>query len=324
MQISALYHPTQIVLLDDDAEFINSLSLAMSDQFKCQLFTTPVQAQQFLLNNHSWQNALKAQYLQLQEEEFSKFSVDIEISNIHQEIFNSKRFERAGILVVDYDMPSQNGLEVARMLKSRIPLKVILLTGEADQHTAIAAFNRREIDRFILKSDPNYHEQLIRYINELQHDYFAELSTAILEPLLIQKDHPLQDNHYQKLFQDAKAKHQALEYYLLDQSGSFLMLNANGEPTWLIVRTPADIELFYDMAATEKSVPKKILASLANKTKLVCLPPESLVIPAFKDWVIQDAIQLPDREMYYCIVEGWYTQNPCQTITSYQSFLEGI
>jgi CheY-like chemotaxis protein len=323
MHIPALYHPTQIILLDDDAEFLNSLSLALADEFKCQTFTSPQLAQQSLLTNHNWQNALKAQYVQMIAEEFSKFSVNIEISHIHQEIFNRKRFERTGILVVDYDMPVLNGLEVARSLKSKLPLKIILLTGEADQNTAITAFNNREIDRFLLKSHPDYHAQLIRYINELQGDYFAELSNAVLEPLLIQEGHPLQDNHYRALFQSIKAKYQIIEFYLIDESGSFLMLNAKGEPTWLIVRTLNDMELFYDMAAIERKVPKKILTCLANKTKLICLPPQSQVIPPFKDWIIQDATQLPDCEIYYCVIHGWYYNNyPSQPITSYQSFLD--
>ncbi|HVV67818.1 MAG TPA: response regulator [Gammaproteobacteria bacterium] len=324
MHIPALYHPTQILLLDDDAEFINSLSLSLADQFKCRLFTSPELAQQFLLDNHHWQQALRAKYVQMNEEEFSQFSVNIEIFNIHLEMFNPKRFERAGILVVDYDMPSMNGLEVARILRSKLPIKIILLTGEADQNTAVEAFNQREIDRFLLKSHPDYHTQLVRYINELQQDYFAEISAAVLEPLIVQENHPLQDNHYRELFENLKIKHQIIEYYLLDDSGSFLMLNTNAEPTWLIARTPADMALFYDMAAIERKIPKKILASLANKTKLICLPPDSRVVPPFSDWFIQDATSLSDGKIYYCVIVGWYGHNSLsQPITSYHTFLGG-
>ncbi len=320
--IPALYHPTTLMLVDDDPEFLVTLSLTLSDQFKCELFTDHQDAEQYLFQHNTWP-AFKARYLQIDYQDLYRFTVNIEIAKIYQEAWNQQRFARTAILIIDYDMPGMNGLELARRLKSKFPLKVILLTGEAEQQTAIDAFNRGEIDRFLLKSIPDCSERISQFIHELQWDFFQELSTAVLEPLISQAGHTLQDKHFHALFQQVLREREIVEFYLLDESGSFLLLDSQAQPTWLLVRTAADMELFYDMAATgEPDVPNALLKALKNRKKIVFLPLQLTTVPDYEEWLVYDAIQLADQEIYYCIIHGWQNSKQIsEKISSYSAFL---
>ncbi len=323
--IPALYHPTTLVLVDDDLEYLATFSLTLSDQFKCQLFTDYQDAEQYLSLHNTWPESFKTRYLQIDYQDLYRFSVNIEIAQIYQEAWNRQRFTRTAILIVDYDMPGTNGLELARRLKSKLPLKIILLTGEADQQTAIDAFNRGEIDRFLLKSVPDCSERLAQFVHELQWDFFQELSTAVLEPLISQASHPLQDAHFHSLFHRILREQEITEFYLLDESGSFLLLNTEGQPTWLLVRTLADMELFYDMAEMEEpDVPKAFLKALKHRKKIVFLAPQLTTVPPCEEWLVYDATQLADQEVYYCIVHGWENRSQINAkVFSYSEFLQG-
>lgn len=266
--IPALYHPTTLVLVDDDPEFLTTLTLTLSSQFKCHMFTVPKKAEQFLTHHHAPFQSMKSRFLNIDYQDLGRFSVNIEIAQIHQEVWNRQRFSRTAILIVDYDMPSMNGLELIRRLKSSLPIKAILLTGEADQQTAITAFNHGEIDRFVSKSAADCNERTIQYIYQLQWEYFRSLSNAVLEPLIAEGSHPLQDVHFQALFQRIMREQKIIEFYLLDESASFIMLNTQGQPTWLLVRTEVDMELFYDIANMEEDVPENVLEALRKKEKL--------------------------------------------------------
>ena len=318
-----LYHPTTLILLDDDSVFLSSLSLALSSQFKSRCFTVPEEAQHFLINAHSQQNYLRNKYLQIDNQDWSRFSINVEIASIYREVFNPDRFNKTCILVVDYDMPTTNGLDLARSLKAQMPIKIIMLTGEADQETAVTAFNNKEIDQFLLKSRRDYHEKLLHYIHQLQLEYFTEISAPITAPLNPEGNHPLHDPHFISLFQTLCAERQIMESYLLDESGSFLLVDAAGRKTWLIVRTPADIETFYELATSEPDIPPEVLQSLYNKSKIIFFPPSATLIPPLQDWVICEARQLTGREIYYSVLtdtEGSYL--PPEQILSYRAFLD--
>lgn len=69
-----------------------------------------------------------------------------------------------GVLVADMRMPNMNGIELLAEARRRFPDVVrIMLTGNADQRTAVDAVNRGEIFRFLNKPCPP--DELARAIN---------------------------------------------------------------------------------------------------------------------------------------------------------------
>lgn len=316
--IPCFYYPTTIVFVDDDPDLLNSLQLAMSDEFKCQTFISVDEAKNYIMKNQALYSAKKNKYLPIVYEDLSDLSVSVEISEIHKEIFNNDRFKESFILIVDYDMPEVDGLKFARFLKDQCAVKIIMLTGAADTQMAVDAFNARDIDRFLLKNDVDYGEKLSRYIQELMLDHFVDRTKSIFDSINISGDHPLQDSDFVNEFEGICKKYQICEYYLLDDAGSFLLNDITGKnPILMIVRTPNDMQTFCELAEDDP----EILKSLKGMEKLPYVP-HGNGLNYVKDWVFQDSTKVKNKNIYYGLL---FDKNkiPLNTkdIWSYEQFL---
>lgn len=317
------YHPTTITVVDDDKDLLNSITLALVDKFKCECFTSASEAKKFLLKNHKQQKLAESSPLNAYYGNVSSdLSVDVNISHIYQDIFNQKRFQQSCIAILDYDMPKTNGLDLATALKAEMPVKVIMLTGAADQGTAINAFNHQKIDRFILKSTPDYTEKLLQYIAELQLDCFLETSKAVLDSLNSNGNFPLQNKGFIDIFHQTCQENEIVEYYLLEESGSLLLLNAAGKATWLIARNEEDMQMFYELARDEYA-PENTLKALKDREKIAFFLNRDGYIPPFEDWKFEKAIPLKKEGIYYCVLKGKDGYDlDVDKIYSYQKFLD--
>ena len=62
------------------------------------------------------------------------------------------REEDVKVIVADMQMPKMNGIELLKIVKREHPsIRRIMLTGNSDQETAIAAINEGEVMRFLRK-----------------------------------------------------------------------------------------------------------------------------------------------------------------------------
>ncbi len=322
-KIAAFYHPTTLTLVDDDHDFLVGLALALDDHFHCNTFTSPDEVETFFHAHHLKQIENNINYLNITERGWSDLQMDVQINSIYRQVFNPHRFAKYCILIIDYDMPSRNGLDLARALKTALPVKIILLTGEADRETAIMAFNAKEIDRFVSKSEAGYHRKLIRYVQELQRDYFIEQSIAILKSLDIQEVRPLQEPAFIRLFESICEQYGCVEYYLLDESCSFLLLDAEGHETWLILRSPMDMESYFELAEDEdETIQKNILKSLKNHSKLAFLRQGSEGIQPVNQWLFIEAHSLPGTDMFYGLLHGKIGYEKPEKIQTYSEFLK--
>lgn len=87
-----------------------------------------------------------------------------------EEALSYLAIEPFAVAVVDMQMPGMNGVELLRQIKKQSPLTVsMMLTGNADQTTAIAAINEGAIFRFFNKPCPE--AQLAQGINAALAQY---------------------------------------------------------------------------------------------------------------------------------------------------------
>jgi CheY-like chemotaxis protein len=151
------FHPTTIMLVDDNPNFLKQLSDQLNDYVPTLTFTEPDKAIDYF--EHKKNFLFRSRLL---EQERKKGL----ISAIRNELYNADRFKVIIISVIDYDMPDKTGFDIIKTMTSSLPNEMsfhsyILLTGkrfsEFDKQLADSEIGKN----FISKWDPNLMNPLI-------------------------------------------------------------------------------------------------------------------------------------------------------------------
>jgi CheY-like chemotaxis protein len=326
--LNCCYFPTTTLLIDDNPRFLENLTLAFElNHISCKSFSHP----ELLLNylaTHKQQSNINRALNWIEEEDFDHRTIDLNIQNIYQEIYNPKRFSEISVIIADYAMHGMDGLELLQKIK--LPnVKKILLTGEADEKLAVEAFNNNIIDAFILKDTINLLSVITNRIQTLQKQYFANLSNFALKFIT---DDPtrhscLNDPIFTKFFLDYFHNNNFSEYYLLDESGSFLLLNATGEATIFAVNTDKNFAYYnsYINNADDASlIAKETINALSTKNKILFINPRNAteITPANWDKHLYAARILEgQKKYYYAIIKSDIMEVKNTQILAYKDFL---
>ena len=244
---TACLFPTTTVLLDDEPDYLESLIDNISaPQFKLKPFGSQDEVANYL-NASFAKHELTANWMKktVSEDVFENTAFEICYSKIERELDDQSRSQRVTTLVVDYEMPTKNGLEFIRSLDN-IPVKKILLTGAADLNIAINAVNDNLIDAYFKKEDENLLPKLTKKLNEYQFDYFYEHSQLIKRSVNKIGGTPLVDSKdFQNLFSRVLQGTTAVEYYLLDENCSYIFLDQKGRQTKLLIKSKDQLECEY-------------------------------------------------------------------------------
>lgn len=174
--LSVYRHPTLTVLIDDSRSFLDSLAFQLSPQLALKLFHEPLAAIAWL--RHMARYApVRAGYDE-RLNTLARCNGTTDLDPIHHTVTNRQRFDLPAVLVIDFSMPQMNGVEFCAAVRD-LPCKKILLTGQSDESIAIDAFNRKLIDSFIEKRDPDAINRLESEIFRLHEDFFAEHTRAL-------------------------------------------------------------------------------------------------------------------------------------------------
>lgn len=330
--IAAWYYPGTVVFIDDDEQYLTHLKLQLDNtQFSSKLFFNPQAALHFLEDYEP--GVSSSRYLsQLEETDFDHRNLDIDIKAISQFVYNPNRFDEIPVVAIDYAMPKQNGLEIARWLTQKHPaIKIILLTGEADDQVAIHAFNEGIIHKFIRKNSKDFVDLLNTSISGLMLEYFSNLSKLVIDSLTKGLDQPavswLDDAKFVSLFHDVCKKNKIVEYYLTDASGSFLFLNDDAQPSWLACKNEDEMQAAYEIAVgSDVGFPPKLLTSMKDRKKILYLLQGGLSEDAKEaEHALHPATKLVGKKSTYYYS---YINNPTaydihlEKILSYRSYLK--
>ncbi len=271
--VSICYYPTTVVLIDDNVKYIESMKLQLKLQnIPCKAFTSPPAALDFLTNEYQASPFTQRCLSTVDNYLVDRFATTFDERKIFQEIYNPKRMAEIGVLIVDYAMPGMNGIELCRRLREKeVPFKLLMLTGEASKDLAIEAFNEGIIDKFIMKKADNLMDVLVDSVHELQHRYFLDLSATLLNTIEADANEAfafLSDPIFADFFHGLRKKFMAVEYYLLDEWGSFLLLDIDANPTWVLVSTDQGMEAAYVFAHDDEKAPRAVLDALKKKKKI--------------------------------------------------------
>jgi CheY-like chemotaxis protein len=278
------FHPTTVFFVDDNTNFLNSLDLHLPAGMAYHMFAAPAEAIA-RLNAGGEREPLYLRCLsRVPGRSADGTVVRLDMALIEQEVANPDRFREVSVAVVDYAMPSVDGLEFCKRIANP-RVKKILLTGVADEKVAVRAFNEGIIDRFIMKSQPDAIEVLKRSIGELQRRYFADISAMLANSLFLARKEFLDDAVFQDLFAQLVERHGFVEYYLVDQPSGFLLLRGDGSLNRLVVLS--ERELNEQLAfARSHGVPRGFLDDLADGRSIAYFYDEfdDYFDPATCDW----------------------------------------
>lgn len=274
-KLPAAYYPTTIVAIDDDPIFLDSLQLRLGEFWRLLPFASPQQAVKFLTQEYQPNNFLEKCIQYNEDDAADQRAVHIDIKKIHEIVYNPNRFSQIGVVILDFSMPGMNGDEVARLLK-HLPFQIILLTGEASHELATKLFNQGLIKSFARKDQENIDVTLKHMIAELQQNFFQNQSAFIVDSLIKkskQFDYMslscLDDTTFMSYFFTLVFEKNIVEYYLLDSSGSFLMLDAYGKPSWLLTKDLGDMAALKDMLRFDRNIVSDQVASQIEKCEVL-------------------------------------------------------
>ena len=317
-----LNHPIKVMFLDDNRAFLDALDLEFSEKLNILTLTSSDKA--FHLIGNDSRNINQSIFKLKNDVNLDTTNdriIGFDVSKVLNLIYDKARFDLTPLLVVDYQMPEMNGIEVCKKLKDKKIFK-IMLTAEADKDTAINAFNDNLIDKFVFKTSENLYSEITLALHDLTQRYFRELTKNITD-VLHNSINDLFDNElFQQLFTSAFIQAQAVEYYLVDNSGSVLFLDKDENPTWLIIRHEKELSDQFDLIQGYE-LPEQAMIAVEKKEKILFFLSEKEYKKPIIEWVdyLFDAQKL-DSNYYYCIVTDHLTDSiSWGDVVSYSSYL---
>lgn len=301
------YYPTQVVLVDDDPDFLDAVSLLLRRNLSYRLFQSASQALDHVNNSNQHIEMIRRCYSSYKTGPFDSDTLNhIDINEIYKEVYNPARFSTPTVVVVDYSMPEMNGLEYCMSLTNPY-VKKILLTGQADTDLAVQAFNDGLIDQYISKKDQNLEAKLNRSIANLQQHYFSRTFKLITDPVIANNQSRFINNpEFVNYFREILAKRKISEYYLIDEPYSgFFLLDEKGTVSILLVLPESRLRN-HAQQCVEAKAPQELIDTL-NKGAMMPLfnvsneneKVESTILGNWKKYYVP-AERISDRAPYYC------------------------
>ncbi len=241
-----LYHrPSALVFLDDETPYLEMLAIVLPRDW-CVRFHTrmrdylaQVQRQALL-----WEDDI-AQHQDIVDQWYKGQPLPNLVLDYWRK--QSARYGLPSIAVVDYAMPAANGLEVLKASPSWPPYRV-LLTGKADEHTAVAAFNDGLIDRYVTKQNPDLVQQLVSALRQ-RYNAPMDLHEGIWRNVLRRSQQQvLQDRVVQQALVEWRKAHDCVEHVVLPEPFGMLALDSAGYAHWLQFEMHKDLSAAVDLA----------------------------------------------------------------------------
>lgn len=261
--IPVFFWPTTIVMIDDDPVCLKNLSRLFRLN-KTILFTNPNEGIEYI--NENKMAVVDSDEFSYDIDQSSERNDFLAILNLYKKMYKGKRFSDISTLVIDYDMPQCDGLTAINKVTNK-SIKKLLLTGIANEKLAVHSFNDKKIDYYIKKMDADADLELRKYVDLMQVQYFIDKSRKIIgrnEQLKNLLEHPA----FIQLFSEMVNNHNIIEFCLIDEYGSFLMMDAEGQLAVLMIQDQDDVSSLANLALEIPFLTKDDATHLKNKTKM--------------------------------------------------------
>lgn len=271
--ISLCHYPTTVIFIDDDRDFLNNVSLHLQTNLSYKYYTNPQEGLNAVNAGLSSIDPLNQRLLSKSEATSdSIWNNEIKFGQIYTEIYNDNRFGEISAVIVDFEMPDLNGLDLLKKIKNNKIFK-LLLTGVANEQIAIKAFNEGLINGYIKKQDPNFELELQQKIANYSKKYFEQFTSLSLASIIDSDDYPIaaSEPQFEQFFYEVIEDLKITEYYQFEKVGSYLLIDeaCNGH----ILHTQNEDQFTAFLLEIKSHINNdRILGSLKQRQKMVCLP----------------------------------------------------
>lgn len=266
MSLPLFRRPGAVVLLDDDADYLEMLAMVLPRHWPLRLFTRPTQCVQAI---HRELRLWEADLWQLQ------YLVDLwrQGKPLLPQVLGywaraTERYGLTQVCVVDFSMPAMDGLQVLSELVDW-PGARVMLTGQADERVAVHAFNRRLIDHYIPKQAPNIALRLIETIDGLARRA-CERHEAILATTLRPEQHALLRAPGVPQALEDFVRRRWVEHVVVGEPFGVLGMDGAGQVGWLQFETREGLAALAELADLE-GLPGPVRTDIRRGHRLVNL-----------------------------------------------------
>lgn len=260
-KIPLCFYPTQIVFVDDNADFLESIALVFSQQFNLKLFDNSDAALEYV-NKLQRETRIIEKNIQPKPQGESDTWVKQVLTHRNLKRFEQLKIREVSVLVVDYSMPTMNGIEFCEKINNS-SIKKILLTGQATSKDAVRAFNNNTIHYYLKKNDEHMLDELESAINQLQHAYFNELSSSIKAEAIDSGTPFFADPQLAQYFQETCEDLKIVEYYYLSNPSRFAL--NSGHNNFLCLIYTEDNVAEHLQILSEEGAPENLVSAIESR-----------------------------------------------------------
>lgn len=317
------FYPTTVMFVDDNQRFLTNLGSRLGQPGAYRFFVSPHDALSFLLGRAGPSATSGCVSLFADNPNpVGDHVIRLDLRSIVRTLLNPARFAEVSVVVINYDMPGINGLELCRQLAD-LPAKKLLFTGSADEKLAVEAFNEGVIDGFLAKGEPEVFERLAERITDLRARYFADLSRFVDEALSLDSMEFLRDPAFSRFFEGLCRERGVAEYYVSNEPTGLVLVDEEGAVSLLAVQSERQLAQTQEMAL-ELGVEESLVDELAARRAMpVFWWGEGVSEGNPRMWEAHlQPIQPLEGGYYYALVEGveWPLDEPAPL--SFKRYLE--
>lgn len=229
--------PLNITIVDNDIDYLNLLKQQLKNS-ALSVYNSPVEALMKIAPlNINIKDFLDEKFMGIQ---------DLNYRNI--ETFAKNDQAEQGILIVDYDMPEINGIELLSKYNNPNIIK-ILLTNMYTIEEAVNALNKKLINYYLPKEKINI---LLNVIKEQQSMFFNNLTENIINFLDTSNLKFLFDKIYINIFNNICQQYNIKKYYILNSYGNYYIENATNKFIFSIYNSADLLEIAKEVPEHKK------------------------------------------------------------------------
>lgn len=281
---SALFSfPTEVIFVDDDPFFLKSLNeLLGGDNYSIKIFTDPQEALDYI-NGRSQIESIFNLFLKYvdhdnDKEESEYKSTKTVLESLYEKLHARGSVLNASVVFVDFHMKEMNGISFCKEITNPYIKKVIITAG-MEEGKALKAFNENIIDFFVSKKEEKFCDTLSIAIDTMKYRYFTDLSSKLAVAREVDGSQAYQDE-----FSLFLKERQIVEYYAIDELGSYICFDFLGKKHLFLCSNDSTLNELLSIAQA-CDAEDSVIKALQAKTHGVFLLTEMDKKKSVKDWI---------------------------------------